>query len=117
MNKTENPLQYNLKDFIERIGEILLPEIDNNVSVALLQRNDEYRELHCRRMELQQQYSCIQDVLDNEGAISLNEKEHQALVEYLTLISKAEYMLREQLYFCGHADSFSYLRKIGVIAK
>lgn len=115
MKQIDDPHQYDLKDFIERMGEALLPEIDNDVSTHLLHSNDEYQRLRHRRRELQQQYRCIQDAMEGEGVISLNEEEHKALVEYLILLSKSENMERMQLYFRGHADCFSYLKKIGAI--
>ncbi len=83
----------------------------------LLRNNDDYRKHFHKRIELQERHPCIKEVIEGQGAVSLNEEEHGALVEYLNLLSKSNSIERMQLYFRGHADCFSYLKKICIIAK
>jgi hypothetical protein len=98
----------------ERI-KALFPEIDSDTAIDLLHNNDEYGQLHQRKGELTEQYPFISAVLEGEGPIALSAEEHKILTDYLDTATRMEDMERMQLYFRGHTDGFSYLKKIGAI--
>ena len=93
----------------------LFPEIDSDTVIDLLHSNDEYQQLHQRKKELMEQCPFISAVMEGDGPISLDEKEHESLTDYLNVVTRMENIERMQLYFRGHTDGFSYLQKIGAI--
>jgi len=93
----------------------LFPEIDSDTAIDLLHNNDEYGQLHQRKGELTERHPFIPAVLEGEGAIALSAEEHKILTDYLEIATRMEDMERMQLYFRGHTDGFSYLKKIGAI--
>lgn len=98
----------------ERIAA-LFPEIDSDAAIDLLHNNDEYGQLHQRKGELMERHPFISAVLEGEGQIALSADEHKILTDYLDTAARMEDMERMQLYFRGHTDGFSYLKKIGAI--
>lgn len=57
----------------------------------------------------------IGKVMDGSGDISLTAEEHEVLTEYFRLRFRLDDMERQRLYFRGHADCISYLKKIGAL--
>lgn len=49
--------------------------------------------------------------MDGSGEISLSAEEH----EYFRLQFRLDDMERQRLYFRGHTDCISYLKKVGVL--
>lgn len=98
----------------ERITE-LFPEIDSDTSTELLHTNDEYQKLYQRKKELLEQCPFISAVIYGDGSVSLSTEEHKKLVDYLNVVNNLENIERMQLYFRGHMDGFSYLKKIEAI--
>ncbi len=101
-------------DLVKRVEE-LFGEIDNDIATNLLHSNDEYSKLYYRRIEILQQYPTVKKAVDGEGGISLSKDEHKALIEYLRVNEQASSMERMQIYFHGHADCISYLKRIGAL--
>ncbi len=114
MNESDNIQSYAFQDLAIRLEE-LFPEIDSDVAVNLLHDNAKYKQLYDKKKEMLVQNSFIQDVVDGEGQITISTKEHEIFLDYLNVVSRMENMERVQLYFRGHADNFSYLKKIGAI--
>ena len=65
--------------------------------------------------QMQKDYPVIVKLLEDEGAISLTDDEHEALIRYLNLERQIEDLERKQIYFRGHTDNFAYLKRIGAI--
>lgn len=98
----------------ERIAA-LFPEIHSDTTIDLLHNNDEYGQFHQRKGELTERHPFISAVLEGEGPIALSAEEHKILTDYLDAATRMEDIERMQLYFRGHTDSFSYLKKIGAL--
>lgn len=81
----------------------------------LRENNEEYAEIHQQITELKRQFSCIAQVMDDQDELHLTAEEHTAFAKYLRLLRKMEDMERLQLYFRGHTDAVSYLKKIKAI--
>lgn len=101
-------------DLAQRITDCF-PEIDNDISTDLFQKNSEYAALRKQADEMQRANPCIMEVLEGDKKVSLSVVEHRALVEYFSLITQMEDMERLHIYFRGHTDSFAYLKRVGVI--
>ena len=65
--------------------------------------------------DLKQQAPFLTDLLQSSGEIRLSAEEHAAFTEYLHLVRQRDNMERQQIYFRGHTDAVSYLKKIKVI--
>lgn len=98
----------------ERITE-LFPEIDSDTTTKLLHTNEEYQKLYQRKKELLEQCPFITALMYGDGPVSLNTEEHKKFVDYLNIVINLENIERMQLYFRGHMDGFSYLKKIEAI--
>lgn len=96
----------------ERLAE-MFPEIDSDTVNDLLHTNGEYQKLHMRKKEFIAQNPFISAVLEGDGPVSLTADEHESLAKYLNMVAQMENMERMQIYFRGHTDCFSYLKKIG----
>lgn len=101
-------------DLAQRITDSF-PEMDNDISTDLFQKNGEYAALRSKADEMLRVSPFIIDVLEGDKEVSLSVGEHKALVEYLSLTTQMENMERQQIYFRGHTDSFAYLKRIGAI--
>lgn len=101
-------------DLAQRITDFF-PEIDNNISTDLFQKNNEYAALRNQANEMQRANPCIMEVLEGDKEVSLSVAEHRTLTQYLSLSSRIEDMERLHIYFRGHTDSFAYLKRIGAI--
>ena len=65
--------------------------------------------------DLKQQAPFLTDLLQSSGEIRLSAEEHAAFTEYLHLVRQRDNMERQQIYFRGHTDAVSYLKKIKAI--
>lgn len=114
MKESDTIQAYAFQDLAIRLEE-LFPEIDSDVAVNLLHDNAKYKQFYDKKKEMLEQYPFIQDIIDGEGQITISAKEHEILADYLNVVNRMENTERVQLYFRGHTDSFSYLKKIGAI--
>ena len=101
-------------DLAARIAEDFA-DIDNDIVTDLKDNNEEYALLCSRTAEMSQEYPFISRMLYGEGTVHLTADEHEKLVQYIRLIMQRDNMERQQLYFRGHTDAFSYLKKIKVL--
>ena len=90
-------------------------EISTDVLSSLRDTNEEYKALHQKRLALQSEFPCIQNVFEGETEITITSAEHKVLLEYIGIVSDMENIERLQLYYAGHRDCFAYFKKIGVI--
>ena len=98
-------------DLIQRI-EKSFPDIDSDITVDLLASNKEYADLFHQVAELKQACPLIDNVLEDEGEITMTAEEHAMLVKCLQLSRKMDDMERLHIYFRGHTDAFAYLKRI-----
>lgn len=101
-------------DLAARISETF-PELDSDVITDFSDSNEEYAALTDRIAEMKKQHPFIAQVLEGKGEIQLLEQEHDILTEFFSLYMQADNMEREQLYFRGHTDCISYLKKVGAL--
>jgi hypothetical protein len=114
MSNSKESKDFILKNLISRVEE-LFGEIDNDIVMNLVHSNDEYSKLYHRRIEIQHQYPTVQKAVDGEGGVSLNKDEHKALVKYLRVNEQSVSMEHLEIYFQGHADCMTYLKKVGIL--
>lgn len=114
MNSTNDSQPFILNNLVERVVESFY-EIDNDIAMNLRHSNEEYSKLYYRRIEILEQYPSVQIAVDGEGGVSLNQEEHKALIEYLRVIEQLDFIERIQIYFQGHADCITYLKRISIL--
>lgn len=102
---------YNLAERIEDVFE----EIDSDTCADLREADSEYKEMWDEVIKLQKDFPVIPKITEGDGAVSLSAEEHKALVRYLGLKNEMENIERKQIYFRGHTDNFTYLKKIGAV--
>ena len=95
--------------------EDAFPEIDNDITMELRNKNEEYAELLLKISDLKQKAPFLSDLLDGRGEIRLTDEEHAAFTQYLHLVRQRDDMERQQIYFRGHTDVVAYLRRIKAI--
>lgn len=74
-----------------------------------------YSELLQKISDLKQQAPFLTDLLESSGEIRLTAEEHAAFTQYLLLVCQRDDMERQQIYFRGHTEAVSYLKKIKAI--
>ena len=99
-------------DLADRIADSFT-EIENDITVDLRKSNEEYYSLYQSISELKAKHPFIQEVMEGDGDLSLSAEEHEILTRFFKLQFRLESMERQQIYFRGHTDCFSYLKKIG----
>ena len=101
-------------DLAQRIEESFA-EIENDITVDFKNSNEEYAALYQKISELKAQHPIISKITEGNGEITLSAEEHKAVSEYFRLRFRLESMERQQLYFRGHTDCISYLKKAGAL--
>ena len=101
-------------DLADRISDSFA-EIENDITVDLRKSNEEYYSLYQNISELKAKHPFIQNVMDGKGGISLSTEEHDILTRFFKLQFRLESMERQHIYFRGHTDSISYLKKVGAL--
>lgn len=101
---------------IERISEEY-DESDSNMVLELAATDQEYADLKQQVSELKHQYPFIEKLLEGDGEVQITSQEHEILNQYFRLYLQADNMERKHIYFRGHTDGFSYLKKIGAFKK
>ena len=90
-------------------------EIDSKIVMNLYDTNNEYAQLQQQISDLTTKYPFIENVIAGEGEIHISNDEHEVLVQYFKLNRKLSDMERLHIYFCGHTDAITYLKKIKAI--
>ena len=95
-------------DLADRISDSF-SEIESDITVDLRKCNEDYFSL----------YESISDlkvkVMEGNGELSLSAEEHEILTKFFRLQFRLESMEREHIYFRGHTDCISYLKKVGAL--
>lgn len=98
-------------DFVTRL-EDAFPEIDSDIVMSLRESNEEYAVIYEKISDIKKQFPVIAKVMEGTGEIHMTEEEHAAFLQYQHLLRKLDDMERMELYFHGHMDAVSYLKRI-----
>ena len=96
---------------IERVSEEY-DESDSNMVLELAATDQEYAVLKQQMSELKHRHPFIEKLLEGDGEIQINAQEHEILNRYFRLYLRADNMERKHIYFRGHTDGVSYLKKL-----
>lgn len=101
-------------DLAQRIEESFA-EIEDEAISDFRETDEEYNALYQQILRLKENNPFIRKVIDGNGEISLSAEEHGVLAEYFRLRFRLDDMERQRLYFRGHTDCISYLKKVGAL--
>lgn len=101
-------------DLAQRIKESF-DEIENDTIADFRETDEEYYALYQQISELKANYPFISKIMDGSGDMSLSAEEHKILTEYFRLRFRLDDMERQRLYFRGHTDCISYLKRVGAL--
>lgn len=90
-------------------------EIENEVVSRLRASESAYRQLGEQRSLLLQQHPLIQNVSEGNRALFPNQEDFEAWLLSKALGDELDQMERAAIYMQGHADCYSYFKKIGVL--
>jgi hypothetical protein len=101
-------------DLAQRIEESFA-EIEDEALADFKKTDETYAALYQQISKLKADNPFIGKVMDGSGDISLTAEEHEVLTEYFRLRFRLDDMERQRLYFRGHTDCISYLKKVGAL--
>lgn len=101
-------------DLADRISESF-SEIESDITVDLRKSSEDYFSLYESISDLKAKHPFISKVLEGNGELSLSAEEHEILTRFFRLQFRLESMEREHIYFRGHTDCISYLKKVGAL--
>lgn len=101
-------------DLADRIADSFV-DIENDITVDLRKNDEEYYSLYQNISDLKAKYPFIQKVMEGNGGLSLSAEEHGILTKFFRLQFRLESMERQHIYFRGHTDCISYLKKVGAL--
>lgn len=101
-------------DLAQRIEESFA-EIEDEAIADFKKTDEAYANLYQQISKLKEDNPFIGKVMDGSGDISLTAEEHGVLTEYFRLRFRLDDMERQRLYFRGHTDCISYLKKVGAL--
>ncbi len=101
-------------DLVQRIEESFA-EIEDEAIADFRKTDETYSALYQQISKLKADNPFIGKVTDGSGDISLTAEKHEVLTEYFHLRFRLDDMERQRLYFRGHTDCISYLKKVGAL--
>ena len=101
-------------DLAQRIEESFA-EIEDEALADFKKTDETYAALYQQISKLKADNPFIGKVMDGSGDISLTAEEHEVLTEYFRLRFRLDDKERQRLYFRGHTDCISYLKKVGAL--
>ncbi len=104
----------NYMDLGQRLEEDF-PELENDIMADLQESSEEYAGLHRQLSELKAQHPAVRKLLEGDGEVCLTAEEHAVLKQITQLRFRLDDLERRQLYFRGHTDAISYLKKAGIL--
>jgi len=110
-----------LNEIIRGLGasEILFPYCKEYLTIQLIfavgNIMQVYYALYQQISELKADHPFIDKVMNGSGEISLTAEEHKILSDYFRLRFRLDDKERQRLYFRGHTDCISYLKKVGAL--
>lgn len=93
--------------------DLLMEKVDKDSVVYLRNQDREYQEIGRKKKEIQDNFPCIEKLMDDDGAVEISAEEHKKFLEFLALRSDMEYRERELHYWYGHVHCYEYLKRIG----
>lgn len=100
-----------INPFNESIFDMVIESVDSD-TMERLRGEKTYQKLVKQQRKIIKQFPVVEQLFEKEGAISLNEKEHEALLEYYFLQQQKETAERKGYYWCGHKHAHSYLQTL-----
>ena len=97
----------------EQWKEALALWVDRKVVAYLKENHSEFEAILVKQEKLAEQYPAIVPFL-NEEAMEVTAEEHRAIMEYLNLRERSEFLLREYHYYLGQAMHIPGLREFGI---
>lgn len=101
-------------DLAHRIEESFA-EIEDEAIADFRKTDEAYAALYQQISKLKADNPFIGKAMDGSGDISLTAEENEVLTEYFRLRFRLDDMERQRLYFRGHTDCISYLKKVGAL--
>ncbi len=105
---SDNSSYFELADRIEDS----FAEIESDITVDLRKSSEEYCSLYDRISDLKAKHPFIGQIMEGSGELSLSAEEHKIVTEFFSLQFNLESMERQHIYFRGHTDCISYLKKV-----
>ncbi len=90
--------------------------IERDAIEDLQNHSEEYRLLLDEIETLKVQYPFLEHFFESGKEVTLSAEERTAIGKYLHLLRWKDIRERKHLYFCGHADAISYLKKVDALA-
>lgn len=104
------------KDSLPQWVTLLYEKVDGDSMAYLRNQDKEYQEVMRKKKAIQEQFSCIDRLMDGAEAIQISKEEHEMFLEYLALRNEMECRERELYYWCGHVHCYEYMMKIGALS-
>lgn len=98
----------------EQWAEALALWVDREVMAYLKENHSEFEVILKKQEKLAEQYPVIVRFLNEDGAMEMTEEEHHAVMEYLNLRERSEFLLREYRYYLGQAMHIPGMREFGI---
>nr|WP_304970705.1 hypothetical protein [uncultured Schaedlerella sp.] len=98
----------------EQWAEALALWVDRKVMAYLKENHSEFEAILKKQEKLAEQYPVIVRFLNEDGAMEMTAEEHHAVMEYLNLRERSEFLLREYRYYLGQAMHIPGLREFGI---
>lgn len=89
-------------------------EAVDKATILNLRKKKRYRKLLKERDDLSKRYPIIDQVLVGKGKVTVNEEEHQALMDYLDLKDEMEGIEREEYYLWGLRHAIKFHKLLGL---
>lgn len=83
-------------------------KVGEQVATYLRNNHPEYQDIETRQKKLIKAYPILLKMVDGDGTVTLNEKEHYALKEYLSNQDDMERLEKEYHYYYGQSHVFFY---------
>ncbi len=90
-------------------------DVENDILVAYRKESSDYAELCQQLKKIKAENPIITKLLESDGDIHLSSADHRTFAEYLKLRFRLESMERQQIYFQGHMDCISYLKRVKAV--
>ena len=100
-----------LEDFIERIEESFT-SVDYLLCANLYVENENYRELCTKTDNLDRDNWIIREVLEKNNTIRCSAKDHEKLLEYISLQKEMDEIVHRHIHNQGYKDGFAHSKEI-----
>lgn len=95
--------------------ESVFDEVENRIVNRLRASEEAYARLLRQRNDLKERHPFVKSVLEGDPSVFPSAEDHQAWLDYKRALDESDQMERMALYMQGHADCYTYLRKIGAL--